>query len=92
MGDDSGARVAGLAPDGAWHPDRALPPSQVLLATLALSLVMGLAVAGLGIGFFETFLVREYDKSYAIFDERFPFLFNSYYVSAGPRHARAAPG
>src|SRR5262245_2890391 len=38
--------------------------------------------------FFETFLVRNYDKSYRIFDDRFPFLFNSYYVAAGPRYAR----
>lgn len=42
--------------------------------------------------FFETFLVREYDKSYVLFDERFPFLFNSYYVAAGPRHARPQRG
>jgi ergothioneine biosynthesis protein EgtB len=42
--------------------------------------------------FFETFLVREYDKSYGLFDERFPFLFNSYYVAAGPRHARPQRG
>jgi len=42
--------------------------------------------------FFETFLVREYNKAYALFDERFPFLFNSYYVAAGPRHARPQRG
>jgi len=42
--------------------------------------------------FFETFLVREYDKSYVVFDERFPFLFNSYYVAAGPRYARPQRG
>lgn len=42
--------------------------------------------------FFETFLVREFDNAYAVFDERFPFLFNSYYVAAGPRHARPQRG
>src|SRR3569833_1487037 len=42
--------------------------------------------------FFETFLVREFDTSYRIFDERFPFLFNSYYVAAGPRFARPPRG
>ncbi|MGE4166872.1 MAG: ergothioneine biosynthesis protein EgtB [Xanthobacteraceae bacterium] len=42
--------------------------------------------------FFETFLVREFDTSYKIFDERFPFLFNSYYVAAGPRYARPQRG
>src|SRR3569833_2704588 len=42
--------------------------------------------------FFETFLLREYDASYKIFDERFPFLFNSYYVAAGPRYARPHRG
>lgn len=42
--------------------------------------------------FFETFLVREFDASYKIFDERFPFLFNSYYVAAGPRYARPQRG
>ncbi|MBS0245058.1 MAG: ergothioneine biosynthesis protein EgtB [Proteobacteria bacterium] len=42
--------------------------------------------------FFETFLVREFDAAYKIFDERFPFLFNSYYVAAGPRHARPQRG
>ena len=42
--------------------------------------------------FFETFLLRPHDASYTIFDERFPFLFNSYYVAAGPRHARPQRG
>ena len=42
--------------------------------------------------FFETFLVRPYVADYKIFDERFPFLFNSYYVAAGPRHARPQRG
>jgi len=42
--------------------------------------------------FFETFLVRDYDTSYVLFDERFPFLFNSYYVAAGPRYARPQRG
>src|SRR5437016_5833977 len=38
--------------------------------------------------FFETFLVRPHVPGYKVFDERFAFLFNSYYVAAGPRHAR----
>ncbi|MEJ2626102.1 MAG: ergothioneine biosynthesis protein EgtB [Pseudolabrys sp.] len=42
--------------------------------------------------FFETFLLRPSDSSYTIYDERFPFLFNSYYVAAGPRHARPQRG
>jgi ergothioneine biosynthesis protein EgtB len=42
--------------------------------------------------FFEQFLLVPNDSSYKIFDERFPFLFNSYYVAAGPRHARPQRG
>ena len=42
--------------------------------------------------FFETFLLRPHLPGYEIFDERFPFLFNSYYVAAGPRHARPQRG
>ncbi len=42
--------------------------------------------------FFETFLLKPHDPNYKIFDERFPFLFNSYYVAAGPRHARPQRG
>ena len=42
--------------------------------------------------FFEQFLLVPNDPAYEIFDERFPFLFNSYYVAAGPRHARPQRG
>jgi len=42
--------------------------------------------------FFEQFLLVVHDPSYKIFDQRFPFLFNSYYVAAGPRHARPQRG
>jgi len=42
--------------------------------------------------FFEQFLLRPHDPGYKIFDERFPFLFNSYYVAAGPRQARPQRG
>jgi ergothioneine biosynthesis protein EgtB len=42
--------------------------------------------------FFETFLVKPHDAAYKEYDERFPFLFNSYYVAAGPRHARPQRG
>ena len=42
--------------------------------------------------FFETFLVQPNNPDYETFDERFAFLFNSYYVAAGPRHARPKRG
>ncbi|HLH10434.1 MAG TPA: ergothioneine biosynthesis protein EgtB [Methylovirgula sp.] len=42
--------------------------------------------------FFEQFLLRPFARDYQIFDERFAFLFNSYYVAAGPRHARPQRG
>src|SRR5581483_10151566 len=42
--------------------------------------------------FFEQFLLVPHDPAYQVFDERFPFLFNSYYVAAGPRHARPHRG
>ena len=42
--------------------------------------------------FFEQFLLGPHAPWYKIFDERFPFLFNSYYVAAGPRHARPQRG
>src|SRR4029079_14618981 len=42
--------------------------------------------------FFEQFLLVPHDPAYRIFDERFPFLLNSYYFAAGPRHARPQRG
>ena len=42
--------------------------------------------------FFEQFLLRPFVPSYRPFDERFAYLFNSYYVAAGPRHARPQRG
>jgi len=42
--------------------------------------------------FFEQFLLRPFASSYRPFDERFAYLFNSYYVAAGPRHARPQRG
>ena len=42
--------------------------------------------------FFETFLLVPNVPDYKVFDERFAFLFNSYYVAAGPRHARPKRG
>jgi ergothioneine biosynthesis protein EgtB len=38
--------------------------------------------------FFEQFLLGEYVAGYKVFHPDYAFLFNSYYVSAGPRHAR----
>jgi ergothioneine biosynthesis protein EgtB len=42
--------------------------------------------------FFEQFLLGEHCQGYAPFHPDYAFLFNSYYVSAGPRHARNARG
>src|SRR3984893_14173112 len=42
--------------------------------------------------FFEQFLLRPHLAGYRVFDERFAYLFNSYYVAAGPRHARPERG
>jgi ergothioneine biosynthesis protein EgtB len=42
--------------------------------------------------FFEQFLLLENDPHYQRFDERFGYLFNSYYVAVGPRHARPQRG
>jgi ergothioneine biosynthesis protein EgtB len=42
--------------------------------------------------FFEQFLLVPQVADYQPFDQRFAFLFNSYYVAAGPRHARPKRG
>jgi ergothioneine biosynthesis protein EgtB len=42
--------------------------------------------------FFEQFLLTPHAMGYRPFDARFSFLFNSYYVAAGPRHARPQRG
>src|SRR5437762_5729368 len=42
--------------------------------------------------FFEQFLLKSYAPGYTEFDPRFAFLFNSYYVAAGPRYARPQRG
>jgi ergothioneine biosynthesis protein EgtB len=42
--------------------------------------------------FFETFVLVPHAAGYRLFDPRFAFLFNSYYVAAGPRHARPQRG
>ena len=42
--------------------------------------------------FFETFVLRDHLAGYQMHDERFPFLFNSYYEAEGQRHARTARG
>ncbi|THD34507.1 MAG: ergothioneine biosynthesis protein EgtB [Sphingomonas sp.] len=42
--------------------------------------------------FFETFVLRDFVRDYALHDERFPFLFNSYYEAEGRRHARDRRG
>jgi ergothioneine biosynthesis protein EgtB len=42
--------------------------------------------------FFETFVLRDHVAGYGLHDERFPFLFNSYYEAEGRRHARDRRG
>jgi ergothioneine biosynthesis protein EgtB len=42
--------------------------------------------------FFEQFLLGEHSPGYRPFHPDYAFLFNSYYVSAGPRHARHQRG
>jgi ergothioneine biosynthesis protein EgtB len=42
--------------------------------------------------FFEQFLLLPHLAGYRVFDKQFAYLFNSYYVAAGPRHARPQRG
>jgi ergothioneine biosynthesis protein EgtB len=42
--------------------------------------------------FFETLVLTPHLRGYRVFDERWPRLFNSYYESLGPRHARPQRG
>jgi ergothioneine biosynthesis protein EgtB len=42
--------------------------------------------------FFEQFLLVPHLAGYHVHDETFAYLFNSYYVAAGPRHARPRRG
>src|SRR6266540_6885460 len=42
--------------------------------------------------FFEQFLLVPNLPGYRVFDKRFAYLFNSYYVAAGPRHDRPERG
>nr|WP_235303393.1 ergothioneine biosynthesis protein EgtB [Sphingopyxis sp. MWB1] len=42
--------------------------------------------------FFESFVLRDHVPGYQLFDERYPYLFNSYYEAEGPRHARPHRG
>src|SRR6201984_2036042 len=42
--------------------------------------------------FFEEFLLKPHAPGYRPFDQRFAYRFNSYYVAAGPRHARPKRG
>lgn len=42
--------------------------------------------------FWETFLLQPHKVGYAVFDDRFNFLFNSYYEAVGDRHPRPERG
>jgi ergothioneine biosynthesis protein EgtB len=42
--------------------------------------------------FFETFILRDFVPGYGLYDDRWPYLFNSYYEGEGERHARPRRG
>jgi ergothioneine biosynthesis protein EgtB len=42
--------------------------------------------------FFETFVLAPHAGGYHVFDERYGYLFNSYYEAVGPRHPRPRRG
>ena len=42
--------------------------------------------------FFETVVLKPLARGYRVFDERYHYLFNSYYESLGPRHPRPQRG
>lgn len=42
--------------------------------------------------FWETFLLRDHLEGYSLYDERWPFVFNSYYEAEGARIARFSRG
>lgn len=42
--------------------------------------------------FWETFLLRDHARGYQLFDDQYPFLFNSYYETEGERIARFSRG
>ncbi len=42
--------------------------------------------------FYETFILRRFDPRYRAYDERFNYLFNSYYEAVGARHPRPERG
>ncbi len=42
--------------------------------------------------FFETFVLRDHVSGYRLFDERYAYLFNSYYEGEGERHPRPKRG
>ncbi len=42
--------------------------------------------------FFENFILVKFQPGYQLFNPSWPFLFNSYYESQGPRHARPSRG
>ncbi|WP_109510076.1 ergothioneine biosynthesis protein EgtB [Nocardioides speluncae] len=42
--------------------------------------------------FFETFVLADHEPGHKPFDEHYPFLFNSYYETVGPRYSRPDRG
>jgi hypothetical protein len=64
----------------------------LLRATRAHSLALAAPLSAETTWFFETLVLVPHLSGYRLFDERWPRLFNSYYESLGPRHARPQRG
>ena len=95
--DDPGGRSADLAER--FHATRALTEGLAAPLSDADATIQSMADASPSkwhlahtTWFWETFLLRDHLPGYRLFDERWPFLFNSYYEAEGERVVRDARG